>query len=203
MPHRKLLTYNKLLEAARTVFEEKGYEAATPNQIAKTAGVGHGTFYAHFVDKADCFVALAEAVVEESAKLTLERYEERETLPDEIRMLLRIFADYAEKSPNLIRLATIDFPVLGFERLPAHRLPLAAWAVGWSEFVARWRRKGVVTSPLEDLTLGYAILGVSGMLGRHAMDTGDGAFGSIEETVELIAAMLTSTGTTDASHNSG
>jgi AcrR family transcriptional regulator len=43
-------TRDKLLEAARDVFEEKGYAATRMSDIAARAGVSHGTTYTWFAD---------------------------------------------------------------------------------------------------------------------------------------------------------
>lgn len=51
----------QILEGARAVFSEQGYERATVDQIAARAGVSKATVYNHFHDKQALFVA---AVVE-------------------------------------------------------------------------------------------------------------------------------------------
>ena len=49
----------QILSAARSVFDEKGYESATVSDIVKTAGVAQGTFYLYFDSKKDIVVELA------------------------------------------------------------------------------------------------------------------------------------------------
>ncbi len=44
-------TRQKILEAARTVFAERGFAKATAEEISTKAGVGYGTFYLYFEDK--------------------------------------------------------------------------------------------------------------------------------------------------------
>ena len=51
----KQLTRAKLLEAAREMFAERGYEAATVRDIAAAAGLSTGAVFASFTDKADLF----------------------------------------------------------------------------------------------------------------------------------------------------
>jgi DNA-binding transcriptional regulator YbjK len=50
-------TRQQLLEAATTVFSERGFARATTKEIAKVAGVAEGTIYRHFADKRDLFYA--------------------------------------------------------------------------------------------------------------------------------------------------
>lgn len=52
---QRLLTRNRLVDAARSVFEENGYGRATVGDITKTANVNRATFYLHFRDKAEVF----------------------------------------------------------------------------------------------------------------------------------------------------
>jgi len=62
---RGRLTREALLVAAREVFARDGYLAATTTTIAKAAGVANGSFYTHFTDKYEIFVALWHEVQEE------------------------------------------------------------------------------------------------------------------------------------------
>jgi AcrR family transcriptional regulator len=52
---RAAATAEQLLAAAREVFEERGYVAATVGAITEAANTAHGTFYLHFRNKEDVF----------------------------------------------------------------------------------------------------------------------------------------------------
>ena len=54
-----------LLQRARTVFEQRGYGAASVADIVNAAGVARGTFYVHFKSKREILIALMRAVREE------------------------------------------------------------------------------------------------------------------------------------------
>jgi AcrR family transcriptional regulator len=56
-----------LLAAARRVFLERGYFAATLDQIADAAGFSKGAVYSRFASKADMFLALLEDRIAERA----------------------------------------------------------------------------------------------------------------------------------------
>ncbi len=51
----KQLTRTKLIEAARDMFADRGYEAATVRDIAAAANLSTGAVFASFSDKADLF----------------------------------------------------------------------------------------------------------------------------------------------------
>jgi AcrR family transcriptional regulator len=53
-----------LLAAARTVFAERGYEAASVSDLAKAAGYTKGALYANFASKEELFVTLVREASE-------------------------------------------------------------------------------------------------------------------------------------------
>lgn len=61
---RKLEVRRRMIEAAESLFEEKGVQAATVAEICERADVAHKTFFNHFPAKQDLVRALAEASIE-------------------------------------------------------------------------------------------------------------------------------------------
>jgi AcrR family transcriptional regulator len=55
----------RLLEATGRAVADKGYSAATIDDLVRGAGVSKKTFYEHFADKLDCFLAAYEAASDE------------------------------------------------------------------------------------------------------------------------------------------
>lgn len=52
-------TMRRLLDAGRTVFEQRGFHAARVDDIVRMARTSHGTFYLYFANKEDLYKALA------------------------------------------------------------------------------------------------------------------------------------------------
>lgn len=52
---RREASYGALVESALRVFHERGYAAATVNEIVEPTPYSAGAFYYHFANKADCF----------------------------------------------------------------------------------------------------------------------------------------------------
>jgi len=66
-PIRELLIEarrNQILDAAASVFAEKGYHRATTKEIASVAGVSEGTIYNYFDNKADLLIGMMTRLVE-------------------------------------------------------------------------------------------------------------------------------------------
>jgi|SRR5580658_1968243 AcrR family transcriptional regulator len=63
----KLRTREKILAAAKSLFAQRGYEAATIRDIAKAAGMSTGAVFASFADKSDLFTEIADAEQAEAA----------------------------------------------------------------------------------------------------------------------------------------
>ncbi|HZG15329.1 MAG TPA: TetR/AcrR family transcriptional regulator, partial [Candidatus Bathyarchaeia archaeon] len=61
---RSVKTRQKLLDAAKEVFLEEGFQKATISQMIKKANVGYGTAYVHFDGKEDLLIVLMENVME-------------------------------------------------------------------------------------------------------------------------------------------
>src|SRR5882724_5978510 len=57
---RKPESLVRLKQAARKLFVERGYDATRPQDIAREAGLGHGTFYLHYPDKRACFLSFVD-----------------------------------------------------------------------------------------------------------------------------------------------
>ena len=62
-------TRRKILDVAEKLFAEKGFDAASVEEIAKTAGVNKALIYYHFKDKNDLITCLFKSVIEDLNEL--------------------------------------------------------------------------------------------------------------------------------------
>ena len=96
----------RLLDAARSLFAERGYAATTTAQLAREAGVAEGTVFHHFPSKR----ALLEAVASEYGRGLAERMFTADDLeasePPADRVLRRAFA-YVREQGALSRLLAL------------------------------------------------------------------------------------------------
>ncbi|HMG34777.1 MAG TPA: TetR/AcrR family transcriptional regulator [Blastocatellia bacterium] len=62
---RSKQTKEKIVQAAIKLFEERGYEKTTSNDIAAEAGVSVGSFYVYFTDKRQLLLTIFDRVADE------------------------------------------------------------------------------------------------------------------------------------------
>jgi TetR/AcrR family acrAB operon transcriptional repressor len=79
------LTHRSLLKAALAVFGERGYSAATLQDVAARAGVTRGAIYWHFGSKAELYAALIEEYSTRGAEITQGAIAEGGTYSDVLR----------------------------------------------------------------------------------------------------------------------
>jgi AcrR family transcriptional regulator len=86
-------THEQLLQAAREVFEARGFQATSVGAITEQAETAHGTFYLYFRNKEDAFAQVMASVMDElfreaTAQWTREPYE---GIENAMRGFLRVF----------------------------------------------------------------------------------------------------------------
>ncbi len=135
-------TRGQLLDAARRVFTERGFDGATIDDIAEAAGVSKGAFYFHFATKEDAFVAL----IHEWAASVSKRLQQSVAGTGELAQIVESLASShnAEWGPSLL----IEFwaqaghsPQVAQGLVEAQR----AWRAGTLKVIRAARRAGLVS----------------------------------------------------------
>jgi AcrR family transcriptional regulator len=112
---RRASTRRALLDAARSLFAEKGYHGAAAEEIVGRAGLTRGALYHHFEDKKDLFRVVVDEMEGEIDE-EIEAAERAESgLPEAVMAGYRAFID-AVLDPEMRRTFFLDGPsVLGWE----------------------------------------------------------------------------------------
>lgn len=95
----------KVYWAAISIFSQKGYEAASVQDIAQKAGLSVGSLYSYFASKEDLFKAIAEmgyAVLEQI--VTEWSPEKEDSFRSAMSKLFRMTLEYSRKYPDLSKL---------------------------------------------------------------------------------------------------
>lgn len=155
---RKPESLSKIKRAARKLFVERGYHATRPQDIAREAGLGHGTFYLHFPDKRACFLAFVEDARGELDAYVRARVSENDTLETHIATTLNAIFDYAESHPGVLNAAMTDEAVIDAEGAQAVPL-LQRWGLDWAENLRLGVQHGQVSTQYDLEIIGQAIVG--------------------------------------------
>ncbi len=152
---QKEQTRRVLLEAARRCFAEKGWDATVVADVAREAGVAHGTFYVHFENReaiADALLAEWNAALAERLARVVAKDSE---LATKVRSAARLFlahldadrafvAWYAERAAAGLRVESlrdgINPPVLA---LLSAAIPGDEGALAAHGLLALWLRVGL------------------------------------------------------------
>lgn len=149
----------KLLVAARRLFVERGFHDTRPQDIAKTAGLGHGTFYLHFADKGACFLAFAEEARAELREQVTRRVAGVTTFEAFVSVMLNTIYDYATNHPGVLATIMSDDTVIAAGGEPAQTL-FEVWARDWTELLSAGMENGSIVKGYHPVVIGGAIVGL-------------------------------------------
>jgi AcrR family transcriptional regulator len=91
----------------------KGYLACSVADILKAAGVGRESFYRHFSDKEDCFIAANDMLVDNLERRVAEAYEEPGTWTERVRCSLAATLAWLAANPDVARVMIIEMGTVG------------------------------------------------------------------------------------------
>lgn len=155
---RKPESLGKIKRAARKLFVERGYHATRPQDIAREAGLGHGTFYLHYPDKKACFLAFVDDAREELHEYMIARQPAEKTLENTIAANLKGIYEYSAEHPGVLAAAMTDELVIDAEGAQATPL-LVRWGFDWADVVREAMRNGEACESYNADIVGQAILG--------------------------------------------
>jgi AcrR family transcriptional regulator len=155
---RKPESLAKLKKAARRLFVERGYHATRPQDIARDAGLGHGTFYLHFPDKKACFLAFVEEARGELDAHVRARVADHTSLEELIAGTLHAIYDYTDSHPGVLNAAMTDEAVIDAEGVQATPL-LQRWGADWAEVIRKAADHRQMSPAFDAAIVGQAVVG--------------------------------------------
>jgi len=183
---RKPESLARLNLAARKLFVERGYDATRPQDIAREAGLGHGTFYLHYPDKRACFLSFVEDARQELDQHLRGRRQLAVTLNERIATMLEGMYEYSDRHPGLLRAALTDECVIDAEGVSARPLVMQ-WGDEWAEMIREAVAEGKASAAFNVEIIGQAIVGALHQTGREAHCSGR----CREELVKNLTLFLT------------
>lgn len=148
----------RLLEAIALAVAEKGYAQATIADIARRARVSKRTFYEHFGDKEECFLA-AYAVANDIAFERVSSAAHAETGPEaRLDAAVRAYVSALEEHPAMTRVFLMEIQAAGPKALLLRRAILGRYADLLRSLVDLGRRERPELSPLS-ASMATAVVG--------------------------------------------
>lgn len=106
----------RILDAARDVLIDRGYEGASTNRIAEVAGISPGSLYQYFPNKDVIIAAVIDDYTDDIARTVTSHIAQHIGTPDELAILretLDVLLDAMEEQPELLRALIEHVPRLG------------------------------------------------------------------------------------------
>lgn len=181
---RKNERRRRVLEAAREVFLERGYENATTREIATRAGVAVGTVFVYAHDKRDLLMTIVNDDLEALTDASLARLDSGQPFLDRLIALFEPRYRYWVRDPEISTVALTETAARWLDdgdpsetaRFLRRRLGLTARI---AELVDAEQRAGRLGSPDDAQTIALFIMGtylahVRFWLGERNPQVGDG-----------------------------
>ena len=182
---RKAEKRERLLAAAKKLFIQKGYHETRPQDIAREADVAHGTFYSHFDDKREIFLAFASEAQEDLTNYVVEHIPEVKTSEDYLNHALNAIQEFAEQNPGLLRSALVDIKVFDPTDKTAS-VVRTKFASGFIRILKEAKLRDELYDDVDPELMGHAMMGVIQSTAPQAYRMGK----SREEFVKLLASFL-------------
>ena len=93
-------TKGRIFRAAKTILQEKGYEALSIKNICEEAGVSNGSFYHHFKTKDD----LLSYYIEEQPSINPDLLDLPGSAEEAITTIVHVYLNYVEYCLSLIHI---------------------------------------------------------------------------------------------------
>ncbi len=156
---------NRILLGALNVFAEKGFAAATVQDLITEASLARATFYKHFADKEACLLALHDEVLAWLGEEARDAAGAGADWPGAVRSVSERIVQLLADDPRIVRLCAIEAPMAGPGIRSRHEVALgtlaAALRKGRSE--RPWGRD--LPRVLEELLLSGALSLLAGTIG--------------------------------------
>ncbi|MBT3995506.1 MAG: TetR/AcrR family transcriptional regulator [Chloroflexi bacterium] len=111
----------QILDAARAVFGDKGYESATISDIVRKAGVAQGTFYLYFESKKSVVIDLARQPMDEMATRLQGILSGDESFSEILGKFVQLGFEVGRDNPDLCALMHMsDAGESDFDKIEAH-----------------------------------------------------------------------------------
>jgi AcrR family transcriptional regulator len=118
----------RILSAVGDVVSAAGYADMSVEDVIVTAGVSRRTFYEHFKNKQDAFLAAYDAVLTQLLAAMREAIAREETFAARMRAGLLSFLDFLAREPGFARLCIVEALAAGPDAIARRNGAMTAFA---------------------------------------------------------------------------
>lgn len=179
----------RLIEALATLIEDRGYAATTVVDIVRVASASKRTFYRHFDNKQQCYLALLQSRTAVLVDRIRAEVDEQAHWHDQVRQMIEAYARHLGSRP-LVSLSWIrDLPALGLSARPTQRANYTALADVIADMSTNpgFRRAGV--PPVTKVKMVILLGGLRELAAQTVEDDGD-LEQAVREATEIAIAIL-------------
>lgn len=97
---KEISTEEKIKQAAKTIFLQKGFHGCTTRDIAREAGMNVALLCYYFRSKELLFQQVFQSIMEEFMNSLIQVFREELSLKDKIRILIQKRYEFVEKNPD-------------------------------------------------------------------------------------------------------
>jgi AcrR family transcriptional regulator len=182
----------RLLEAMADVVAAKGYAAATVADVIASAGVSRKTFYEHFRDKEDCFLAGFDAGVDLllAAIVAATPAEGDDTWIGLMRARVRAYLDTLASRPAFARAFLIEVFAAGPRALERRAEVLRRFANLFRDLHEEARRQFPRLTPVPDPIYVAAVGAINELVSDLAREGRTDALPELEDTLLYLQVAL-------------
>ena len=153
-----------IMDAARKLFYDKGYELTTVEEIAAMAELGKGTIYSYFKSKEEIYFAILEsefAILEDRMRQAIE---ESTTAENALHRLYETFIQYNQERPNFIKAIFLQIEQYHTLKVTDLVKGLKAKMTEWSKLVGHVLQKGIAQGEFEKINVEKTANTIIGMV---------------------------------------
>jgi AcrR family transcriptional regulator len=118
----------RILSAVGDVTSAAGYADMSVEDVIVTAGVSRRTFYEHFKNKQEAFLAAYDEVLGQLLSRVREAYEDEHTFADRGRAGLAALLDFMAREPAFARMCLVEALAAGPEAVQRRNAAMAVFA---------------------------------------------------------------------------
>jgi len=135
-------TRSRLLTAMAVAVGERGYAGTTVADVVRIARASRRTFYHHFEDRAECFLALGDELTEYALELVAAaRSRPQLHWRERIDVALEVYLQTCAATPGLTRSYLLELFAIGERGLAHRRMAMRRWAAELQTLVEDCRRE--------------------------------------------------------------